>query len=76
MGSKKIFGDIPRSPYNFFDFSFQQIDGFGNGDFLGADPGAFEVVDAAPGPFGVIELLQSLHVLFVPGVKNVAEGPY
>ena len=40
-----------------FNLPFQKIDGFGNRDLLGADPGAFEMIDAAPGPVRTVELL-------------------
>jgi hypothetical protein len=60
----------------FLDFSLNGVDGLCDGDLFWADAGTFEMVHAAPNALGIIHLLQSLRVLFIPGIKDVAECPY
>ena len=61
--------------FNLLNFPLNGIDGFCHRDLFWAGPGAFKMIDACPDPIRIIQLLQTLHGIVIPGIKNVSKGP-
>ena len=58
------------------DASFYLADLFGDGDFLRTDFRALPQGLATPGPILVIQKSDPFFRTFIPGIKEIAEGPY